>query len=76
MTYGGTKDVSNKHNVYNDELIPFDQNIFYHNKIFTFVQMLSSFLTFGLWGYSFHVPLGYYKNIFYYNVVFLRRVVC
>ena len=32
--------------------------------------MLSSFLTFGLWGYSFYVTPGYYNNLFSNYVVF------
>ena len=38
--------------------------IYYH------FQLSYSLLTFGLWGYSFYVPHGYYINLFSYNFFF------
>ena len=40
------------------------------------MNYMLSLLTFGLWGYFFYVTPGYYINLFSYNALFVRRVVC
>ena len=44
--------------------------------IVTQIPYIVSFMTYGLQGYYFYVPGGYYINLFYDNVVFVGPVVC
>ena len=50
MTYGGTKDASNKHNIYNDELTPFDQNVFLSQQNIHFCSNVIKFSHFWVMG--------------------------